>query len=213
MKNKNYIFSVIFFLSIFASFISAAYAQEFRLIQGFNLSIYSIHPDEYVSTFIPPVVLDLKSNFLAGLLIGGGIEFDISKNITVGIDALYFQKGSIIIADEVIISNYDLNELSFPILIKIKPSSGFPAYLLGGGELSFIITHEVDGTNITEDAKTLDYGLVTGGGVEIKLKNSTVYLEGRYHLGLKNITKATIWPWQFESIKPNAIVLLWGIKI
>ncbi len=212
MKSKNFIFSVILFLSVFTTFVTAAYAQEFKLIQGFNLSNYSFQPDEYTTTFIPPVVLDLKSNFLAGLLIGGGIEFDISKNVAIEIDALYFQKGSTIIADEVIISNYDLSELSFPILIKIKPSSGLPAYLLGGGELSFILTHELDGTNITEDAKTLDYGLVAGGGVEIKLKNSIVYLEGRYHLGLKNITKTT-WPWQIESIKPNAIVLLWGIKI
>lgn len=86
-----------------------------------------------MSTFFPPVVLDLKSNFLTGLLIGGGIEFDISKNIAVEIDALYFQKGSLVIAGEVITSNYDLSELSFPILIKIKPVSGLPAYLLGGG--------------------------------------------------------------------------------
>lgn len=213
MKSKNFIFPVIFFLSVFTTFASTANAQEFRLIQGFNLSNYSFQPDEYVGMGIPLVVLDLKSNFLAGLLIGGGIEFNISKNIAVEIDALYFQKGSLIKADEVSASNYDLSELSFPILIKIKPSSGLPAYhLLGGGELSLILKHKVNGTNITEDTKILDYGLVTGGGVEIKLKNSKVYIEGRYHIGLKNISKAT-WPWQLESIKPKAIVLLWGIKI
>ena len=198
------------FLSLI--FISPLYAQEFKLIQGFNLSSFSIEPDEYVGIGIPLWIGDYKVSFVTGLLIGGGIEFSISKSLALEIDALYFQKGSYIEVDGIpgVGWNYDLNSLSFPMLIKIKFRSGPSAYFLGGGELSLILTHEVNGTNISEDTKTFDYGLVAGGGIEIKLKNSIVCLEGRYHLGLRNITKAS---WFLESIKPNAIVILIGIKI
>ena len=210
MKNITKIILIPLFLSAFFMVVSTVNAQEFKIIQGFNLSYYSIQSEEYVSLGLPPYVYDFKINFAMGLLLGGGIEFNVSKNIAIEIDALYFQKGSIIKANGVLDWNYDLNVVSFPILIKIKLRSGPPAYFLGGGELSLILKHERDGYDITEDTKTFDYGLVTGGGIEIKIKNSTVCLEGRYHFGLKNIL---IGHWRLESVKTKAIVLLLGIKI
>jgi len=214
MKNKIKNVSTTSFLLLFLLFVSTVYSQEFKFIQGFNLSSYSIEPDEYVYFGFPPIVGDYEIDYKTGLLMGVGVEFSVSKSIAFEIDALYFQKGSIIsvVVDEwqFMKWNYDLNALSFPMLIKIKLRSGPSAYFLGGGELSFILTHKRDGMNITENYKTFDYGLIAGGGIEIKLKNSIVYIEGRYHLGLKNILKEH---WQLESIKTNAIVLLVGIKI
>ena len=214
MKTKTKVLSVLLFLSVFMMLVSRVYALEFKLIQGFNLSSYKIQPEEYVSIGIPRIVGDYEINSVTGLLIGGGIEFNVSKNIAIEIDALYFQKGSIISAvkDEIQILkwNYDLNALSFPMLIKIKLRSGPSAYFLGGGELSLILTHKIDGMNITENYKTFDYGLIAGGGIEIKMKKSIVCLEGRYHFGLRDILKKH---WRLESIKTNAIVLLVGIKI
>lgn len=214
MKTKTKVLSILLFLSVFMMFVSTVYALEFKLIQGFSLSRYEIHPEEYVYIGIPLMTGDYETNSVTGLLIGGGIEFNISKNIAIEIDALYFQKGSIIsvVRDEFqfIKWNYNLNVLSFPMLIKIKLRSGPSAYFLVGGELSLILTHKKEGMSITENYKTFDYGLIAGGGIEIKLKSSIVCLEGRYHIGLKNILKEH---WQLESIKTNAIVLLVGIKI
>jgi len=194
--------------------VSAVYAQEFKFILGFNLSSYSIEPDEYVDIMPPPTIGDYEIDYKTGLLMGVGVEFNVSKIIAFEIDALYFQKGSIIsvVEDEIQVLkwDYDLNALSFPMLIKIKLRSGPSAYLLGGGELSLILTHKIDGMNFTENYETFDYGLIAGGGIEIKMKNSIVCLEGRYHFGLRNILKEY---WQLESIKTNAIVLLLGIKI
>ena len=214
MKNKIKNVSTTSFLLLFLLFVSTVYSQEFKFIQGFNLASYSIQPEEYAFIGFPPIVGDYEINFISGLLIGGGIEFNVSKNIAIEIDALFFQKGSIVSVAEdefqFLKWDYGLNALSFPILIKIKLRSGPSAYFLGGGELSFILTHKENGNNISEDTETFDYGLIAGGGIEIKLKNSIVCLEGRYHLGLKNILKEH---WKLESIKTNAIVLIVGIKI
>lgn len=216
MKNRTKAVSIVLFLSVFTMLVSTVYSQGFKIIQGFSLSNYSVEPDEYMDVFFPPIDGDFETNFVSGLLIGGGIEFNISKNITIEIDALYFQKGSIIsVVDDtfqIFKWKFDLNTLSFPMLIKIKLRPGPSAYFLGGGELSFILSHEVNGTKstLTEETKAFDYGFVTGGGVEIRLKKSLVFLEGRYNFSIRNITRAN---WPLESIKPNAIVILLGIKI
>ena len=210
MKRKHTIFSVILFLSILTLLVSTAYAQEFKFIQGFNLSSYSTEPDQITSMGIPLIIYDYKINSVTGLLIGAAFEFDLSKNITIEIDALYFQKGSNIKeVNESFIYNYHLNAASIPVLIKIKPLSSLPAYLLGGGELSIILTHEQNERTITADTETFDFGLIAGCGIEIKIKNRIVCLEGRYHLGLRNITKN----WPFDSIKTRAIVFILGINV
>jgi len=211
MKNKTKVVLIVLSLSVFTMIVSTAYAQEFKFIQGFNLSSYSTEPDQIVILGIPTRVYDYEINSVSGLLMGAGLEFNLSKNIAIEIDALYFQKGSNIKeVHEVFIWNYDLSVASIPILIKIKPLSSLSAYFLGGGELSIILTHKQNGISITDGTETFDYGLVMGGGIEIKIKNNIVCLEGRYHLGLRNITERR---WPLESIKTKAIVLLLGIKI
>jgi len=209
MKRKSTISSVILFLSALTIFVSTIHTQEFKLIQGFNLSSYSTEPDQIVSMGIPTIVYDYKIKSVTGLLLGAGLEFDLSKKIAIEIDALYFQKGSHIEVNESWALNYDITAASIPILIKIKLLSGLPAYFLGGGELSIILTHEQNESTITEDTETFDSGLVAGGGIEIKIRNTIICLEGRYHLGLRDITRN----WPFDSIKTKAVVILWGIKM
>ncbi len=208
---KSTIFSLILFLSVLTMLVSTVHAQEFKLIQGLSLSSYSTEPDQIVSMGIPTRIYDYKIKSVTGLLLWAGIELDLSKNIAIEINALYFQKGSNIKeANESFAFNYHLNAVSIPILFKIKPLSGLPAYFLGGGELSIILTHEQNESTITEYTETFDSGLIAGGGIEIKIKNRIFCLEGRYHLGLRNITERN---WPFDSIKTKAFVILWGIKM
>ena len=49
-----------------------------------------------------------------------------------------------------------------------------------------------------------------GGGLEIKMPNNSLFIEGRYHIGLINIAKENL---RFESIKTNAFVLILALKI
>ncbi len=213
---KKYLFV---FLSIIL--VSGSYAQEFKLIGGTGLSSYNVWPEVVT---IPNgwgwMELNSISNYKTGFILGVGVEFDLTRNIAFEIDGLYFQKGSIIRERQLTASkwHYILNEVSFPIFIKIKLLPGSSPYILGGGELSIILSHkrklileeEEYETDIKDNTKSFDYGLVFGAGYEKEFPTISFFIEGRYHLGLRNITKEY---WRFESIKTSAIVLLLGLKI
>lgn len=201
------------FLFIFLSlvFVSRLYAQEFKFIGGISYSRYTIRPEVYVSPFFPPSEYNYEKNNARGYLLGVGIEFSLSKILAIEVDSLYFQKGCSIYYREIPDMRwyYTLNTFSIPILLKIKLPSKPLAYILGGGEFSYILSHKEQGRDITENTKIFDYGLILGGGLEIKMSNNKLFIEGRYHIGLGNITKENL---RFESIKTNALLLIVALK-
>jgi len=215
------------FVLLSIAFVSGAYAQEFKLICGLNLSKYILSPDLNQPNI--GIEFERKSNYKMGFTLGCGVEFALSKNIAFEIDWLYSQKGckgevkpvypaleeSYIVP---IPTEYSLHLFSIPVILKIKFLPDSSPYILGGGEFSFVLTHRYthifngggDGLNITENTKYLDYGLLFGGGFEIRSKAASLFIEVRYHLGLQNISKDYF---KFESIKTRAVVLILGFKI
>ena len=203
------------------AFVSGAYAQEFKLIGGLNLSKYILLPNP--NQEIIGIGFE-RSNYKMGFTLGCGVEFALSKNIAFEIDWLYSQKGSkvelkpVYPSSYVIPTKYTLHLFSIPVILKIKFLPDSSPYILGGGEFSFVLTHRYtyifngggDGLNITENTKYLDYGLLFGGGFEIRSKAASLFIEVRYRLGLRNISKD--YP-LFESIKTNAATLILGFKI
>lgn len=190
------------FLFIFLSIVlvSGVYAQEFKLIGGANLSkynasgLYWILSDESSSEW----------KYKTGFLMGGGVEFSLIKKISIEIDALFFQKGSNIEHRDLIYhikSKENLNVISIPILLRIKSFNGSSPYILGGCELSLILPHE-------ENTKNFDCGLVFGGGFEMKLSKVSLFIEGRYHLGLIDIQ-----PGQPDYKKTRTVAIIFGFKI
>jgi hypothetical protein len=202
-----------FLLIIFCFlFISQLYSQDFKFIQGISLSRYAIEPDVFVDALGDEYRYDI--NNVKGFIIGTGIELALASNISTEIDALFYQKGSIIILPIPPITSldwdYTLTVFSFPVLLKIRPLTGPPVYILCGGEFSFVASHKSDDTYIADVTKDIDYGVVAGGGFEIKMKNNSLFFEIRYHLGLKNITKN--WT-SHDSVKTNSIAFILAFKI
>ena len=204
-------------------FVSSIHAQEVKFLLGLNLSRYAIWPETYQG--IDGYQYNNKSNFKIGSIIGGGIEFSFTKKITFEIDILYFQKGSKIESENLSLEiysppkEYTLNMICFPMLLRTRFLTGSSPYILGGGEFSFIISHwytnilngqRRDSLNIIENTRKFDYGLIIGGGFEIKTEKRSFFIEGRYHLGLRNISK----DYQvYESMKANTLVVVAGFKI
>ena len=217
---KKFLF--LFFLCM--GLVSGTYAKEYKFIAGMNLSKYIIQPevnfdidkgDEY----------SYKINNITRYLIGGGVEFALTRNIAVEIDALYFQKGSRIykvysnIEIYVVPWEYTLHVISVSTLLKIKAFAGSSPYILGGGEFSLILFHRYkfdfgdykgDEQDAKENTKSFNYGLVFGGGFEIKMPRTSLFIEGRYHLGLRNISKELR---DWESLRTRSVVLILGFKI
>jgi hypothetical protein len=129
--------------------------------------------------------------FGAGVLVGGGIEFPLSRTIALEIDGLFFQKGTRIELrywDDV--AGYAIermNELSFPAFLKIYLRPGTSPYLLGGGEIGFVLAHQSDPHNYGLVSQRTEYGLVFGAGFRQKTGGSYINIEGRYNHGLQDM--------------------------
>lgn len=199
------------FIFLCLIFVPRLYAQNIKFIGGINYSNYSIRPEIYIDPFTR-FEFNYEKSDTRGFCFGAGVEFSISKNISIEIDELYLQKGCDIKFREApdVRWNYILNIFSIPVLLKIKPLSKPKVYILGGTEFSHILSHKENGRSITENTKIFDFGIILGGGLEIKMPNNSLFIEGRYHIGLINIAKENL---RFESIKTNAFVLILALKI
>jgi hypothetical protein len=133
----------------------------------------------------------VEPQFVAGILVGGGIEFSLSRTIALEVDGLFFQKGTMIefrYGNEVTGHPiYRMNELSFPAFLKIYLRPGTSPYLLGGGEIGFVLAHQSDPHNYGLVSQRTEYGLVFGAGFRQKIRGSYISIEGRYNHGLQDM--------------------------
>ncbi|MGZ5496007.1 MAG: hypothetical protein ACXWFO_04560, partial [Candidatus Aminicenantales bacterium] len=119
-----------------------------------------------------------------GLAAGGGIEFSLTRNISLEIDALYIQKGSALrisegAAEPVVYRRMArIDEFSVPVLFKAFLLRGNSPYVLGGGEFALVLT---------EGPRNMDYGLMGGIGYRRQLKGLGVSFEARYHHGFQDM--------------------------
>ena len=190
--------------------VSALYGDAFKLMGGLNLSKYTVSPKEEST----------KLSYKMGLWVGSGFEFDLTEHIFLEFDLLLVPKGNKVeyTALPDIKANYNLKEISFPVLTGVKFKGNLPFYILGGAELSMILSHvfvkktgeDVDEQDLKENTKTFDFGLVFGCGFEVKIRQfQSFFIEGRYHLGFSNVFKDS---GMYGSAKTNTILFVLGIK-
>jgi len=204
--------------------VSGIHAQEIKFMVGGSLSRYEISPETYFDSDLGDDYSYEISN-KAGFIIGGGIEFNLARNVYLEIDALYLQKGTeaqkiySLIEIGIAQQKYTLHVIHIPVLLKIKFLRGPSPYILGGHEWSLVLSHgcspfldvQTGGfASITDSTETLESGLVYGGGFEIKLKKTSFFIEARFLNGLNNIIKGQI---DWKTVKTRTIVILAGFKI
>lgn len=213
--------------------VSGVYPLEIKFIGGSSLSRYIIFPEEFYYDWYPIVIYDYKSSYKPGFLWGAGVEMPLAKNVAIEIDGVYFRKGSEVTQfhDDTLISksNYVLNVVSLPVLVKIKFLPDSSPYILHGGELSYLLSHKYIWTyeqqggappleetiDLKEETKNFTFGVIVGGGFEIKTRWISFFVEARYHFGLINIVSENhnVQTDPFQLMKANSQVILFGIKI
>ena len=182
-------------------FVCEAYAGGFKIIGGANLSKYSVEP----------MISGVECNHRLGFLAGGGVEISLSPSVSLELDGLYFQKGcQVRFTGSGLKNDYELDVVSGVALLRVGFLTGKSLYILGGGEFSFILSHQMNGLDIERDYDKNDYGIILGGGYELKIAGMSFFVEGRYHIGLNNIIE---YPVDKESIKTTAVVALVGIRL
>ncbi len=229
---KKHLIILLIFISV-----SGAYAQQFKMFGGSIISNYTEKwPTHYIiqdASFFRSPFQNSKTGFTVGI----GIEFALNKIIAIEVDAQYFQRGSFfeyyyifapwnmeITEGEVTIKEtYNMKGIGFPILVKAKfLPRPFP-YIIGGCELSFILSHSRTiwhndyiyerKEDILEYTGGDDFTLIFGCGFEMKISKLIFFLEGRYNLGQNNLyTGSWYYPYR-PKIKATALQIIAGFKI
>lgn len=188
------------FLFLFLSlvFISSAYPDQLKIMAGVSLS----RSTEPLSG--PAFDFYYKPIYGTGAVFGGGLEFNLTQRVVFELNALYIQKGSRVEVryGDVVIERTRVrtDELSFPVLFRFHYRPGTSPYILGGGELAFVLA---------KDARTIDYGLVVGAGFRKQVHDAYLCFEGRYHHGLQDTNRGPF----IELRRMRAFVFLFGLSI
>ncbi len=168
----------LFIILLIVGTLSTAYANELRILGGISLARSTEPLEDYGRVDWSPYV---KATLFGGA--GGvGISFSLAPRIGLEIDCLLLQKGADVeisgIAGPFFRYHDRVNELSFPILLKLSITQAKGPYALAGGEVAWVISR---------DPKDLDYGFVFGIGVDIPFAKKEISLEGRFHLGMRDL--------------------------
>ncbi|MDQ6829914.1 MAG: PorT family protein [Gemmatimonadota bacterium] len=140
-----------------------------------------------------------------GLIIGGTISRTLTDVFAVELQGLYSQKGGEAPAVEGT-GGVHLDYFEVPLLLKamlpVSPSQAIRPYLIAGPAVAFRIKcdlgSDVSGSGGRIDcddpllggeakSKSVDYGLLFGGGTDIRFGGGALRLEVRYDLGLSTI--------------------------
>ena len=185
--------------------ISSSLYADFKIMGGLNLSKYkNITGSDFQHSY--------KMGFLAGI----GFEKKITQKILLEFDLLYFQKGSKTESNDFpyLKSEYKLNVISIPVLLRYQFLYDSSPYVLAGLEVSSVISHEKklegqDLIDLEDTTDSTDFGYLFGCGYQIELQEDLFFfIEARYHFGDRNIAKNVIG----LVIKTNVILIVVGLR-
>lgn len=183
-------------LLLVLALVSGLNAQTTKFLAGFNLSNY--HSTD----------LDPQPEYKLGFWGGVGLEWG-TESLIGEVNLLYFQKGAKA-EIEGIPTEYTLSEILVPVMVKFKFLPGTSPFIFAGGEVGYVIGYKAKDNSINSDikdnVKAWDYGLVFGAGLELWIGNVALLVEGRYHYGLAPMGNG-----EGFDFKTNSIAILLGL--
>jgi hypothetical protein len=171
---------------------------------------------------------------LMGIAAGGMLSFNLSPSLCLDGEVLYIQKGASMDSESEFCSSESdlkLTYISISPMLRFKfHTASFTPYLMGGAEFGILMSAKSTGTSIcggdTEDFdvdvkdyyKSSDLGVSFGAGVEFPLGTSALFFEGRYAMGLSDISDtpsdmtAAADTGSDSSLKTKGIYLFGGLR-
>jgi len=198
--------SVFFVLLLALCIVLPASAQvHLGVLGGLNLANLSVDPDEGV---------DFSSRTAFGF--GGVLDYGLGEYIALHLEPMYLQKGTEA-KEEGVDIEVKLAYLEVPLMLKYAfGTSGTKPYVIAGPTIGFNLSAKVKGSeggvsaeiDVKDDIKSIDFGLAFGGGVSLPMGNNTIFVEGRYSLGLSDINDDSS---DDTEIKTKGIQIMAGI--
>lgn len=163
---------------------------------------------------VSSVELDLGETFDDSNRTGftGGVFVDFAGSGLLGLQlgAQYTQKGAELEIDDVV-DDLTLNYLEIPAVLKLGiPLGGLKPSLLGGVALGFQAScdaAEAWEADCEEDVKSVEWSGVLGADVVLHLGGPSLWVDGRYHFGLNDLSDAV----EIDELKTRAWMLQAGL--
>jgi hypothetical protein len=179
------------------------------VLGGLNLANTNVDP--------PMEGIELSNRIF--FVVGGVLDYGLSKYFRLRLEAMYLQKGVQFETDEApggVDYEFKSAYLEIPVMIsytfvtqKVKP------YLIAGPTIGFCLSakkniswdsqhREID---IKEGTESIDFGLGLGAGLNVPIGSNSIFLEARYVFGLTNVNEDPSDP----EVKNKGIQIFAGI--
>lgn len=178
------------------------------VLGGINLASLSFDPDLGQG-------VDTKSKL--GAAFGGVVSFGLGEMLAVQLEPAYMQKGAKVEFDGEEVGSFKINYISVPVLFKYAfGQSTVKPYILAGPEIAMKMGDAKfspkEGDDVTQEVKSIDFGVNFGAGVMFPMGSNSLFLEGQYNLGLGNINDEPVEADEEETkVKNKGIVIKAGI--
>lgn len=202
-------------IALLALFIALPAGAQHRIgvIGGLNLANLSFDPElEGV---------DLKNRTAFGA--GGVLDLRLAENVALRFEPVFLQKGAKAEFTDDVFGRIELTVkagyLEMPMLVKLAlGTSTTKPYLMAGPSIGLLLSAKTitkaagqqEEEDIKEFVKDIDFGLNFGAGVSFPAGNNSIFVEGRYALGLINLNDDPEDP--DTKIKSKGIQFMAGIS-
>lgn len=184
---KRLIFSIAALLALFFS-MSASAQPRLGVIGGLNIADVNADFDDEE--------MDVSDKTVFGF--GGVVDLRLNKNFSLYAQPMYLQKGALVTQlDTNLDFPFKFAFLELPVFLKAEFGNTVRPYLMAGPTVGYLLTAdtEVEYSGLTfkgdlkEVTEDLDFGLGFGAGLRYPLSTISIFVEGRYFLGLVNMQK------------------------
>jgi len=153
---------------------------------------------------------DQISSFMGG----GFVRFGLGR-LALQPELLVVTRGAEFLDDDVFGAigakvKVDYVEVPVLLMLPLTTGAGISPYIFGGPSIAFEIGCKVDSEDCGDDTgrKSMDLGATAGAGLEFPLGPGALLVEGRYNLGLSNISDVDP-----LEIKSRTLAVLAGYSI
>ncbi len=180
---------------------SASAQLRLGVMGGVNSSNFKVGADQPIAVPLPTGG-DVPGSFNSrtGLAIGGVAEYYFSPMVGLSVQPMYSEHGSKFVFEGPVVaplspeSTTRLSYVDIPVMLKVQlGSSNVKPYVTSGFALGFLTSAKSVGggeeTNIKDSVKSTNSSWSIGGGLNLPATGKTVFIEGRYTLGLTDINE------------------------
>jgi hypothetical protein len=167
---------------------SASAQHRIGVIGGLNIANVEAEFDD--------ATMDVSNKTVFG--IGGVVDLRLNENFSLCMQPLYQQKGALVTQ---LTDNLDFPFkaafLELPVFLKAEFGNTVRPYLMAGPTIGYLLSAdtEVEYSGLTfkgdlkEVTEKIDFGLGFGAGLRYPISTVSIFVEGRYILGLLNMQK------------------------